>query len=154
MKAYESLGLALEEIGQEESAVESYNQAVKIAEQAQLNDSSPYYNLSKLLHRQNRFQESLPFLEKALRLNPQSAEIAYTYGKALHQLGREIEAITALVNSTRHAPEWAAPHYLLSRIYLNLRREDEAQKQMQLFQELRSAQSRPGRMDSNQKQMP
>ncbi len=76
-------------------------------------------------------------LEKAVALDGGSAEAAFQLGKTLGKLGREAEAIKALNQAIRDDPDYAEPHYLLSRIYLNQGREEEAGKEMRIFQELR-----------------
>ena len=136
-KAHDTLGLALEELGNDEAALAAYRRAIELGERQKLRDPSPYLNLGKFLLAKNRLRESLPMLEKAVALDDKSAEAAFQLGKTLGKLGREAEAVKALNQAIRNDPDYAEPHYLLSRIYLNQGREEEARREMRIFQELR-----------------
>jgi Flp pilus assembly protein TadD len=57
----------------------------------------------------------------------------------LNKLGRNAEALEALKHSTSNDPGYDEPHYLLSGIYRRLGDENQAQKEIQIFQELKKA---------------
>src|SRR5262249_27746436 len=120
VKGHDNLGLALEAIGSEEEAIQAYRKAIELNEQQKLGNEWPYLNLGKFLTTKNRYQESLQLLEKAVQLNPKSAEACYVLGKVLNKLGRDAEALETLKNSTSNDPGFDEPHYLLSRIYRRL----------------------------------
>lgn len=136
-KAHDTLGLTLEELGNDEASLGAYRRAIELSERQKLKDPSPYLNLGKFLLAKNRYKESLPVLEKAIALDARSAEAAFQLGKTLNKLGREAEAVKALNQAISNDPDYSEPHYLLSRIYLNQGREEEAGKELQIFQELR-----------------
>ena len=136
-KGHDNLGLALEAVGSEEAAIGAYRKAIELDEQQNSQSEWPYINLGKFLVTKNRFQESLKLLEKAVQINPKSAEACYVLGKVLDKLGRDEEAIKALKNSTSNDPAYDEPHYLLGRIYRKLGDEPEAQKEIQIFQQLK-----------------
>jgi len=137
VKGYDNLGLALEAVGNEEAATEAYRKAIDLSEQQRLRNEWPYLNLGKFLSTKNRYQESLQLLEKAVQINPKSAEACYVLGKVLNKLGRDAEALEALKHSALNDPGYDEPHYLLSRIYRKLGDETQAQKEIQVFQELK-----------------
>ena len=140
-KGHDMLGLTLEEIGNEEAATESYRRAIELNREQNLQDSSPYLNLGRFLLTMNRVAEALPVLQKAVQLNPKSAEGAYLLGKALNKLGKESEAVKALLQAIRNNPDYAEPHYLLSRIYLSQGREADARQALQIFEQIKKMQS-------------
>lgn len=136
-KGHDMLGLTLEEIGNEEAATQSYRRAIELNRGQKFQDSSPYLNLGRFLLTKNRFEESLPLLQKAVHLHPKSAEGAFLLGKALNKLGKEAEAVKALGQSIQIDPTYAEPHYLLSRIYLSQGREADARQELQTFEQIR-----------------
>jgi tetratricopeptide (TPR) repeat protein len=135
-KAHDTLGLTLEELGDDEAALGSYRRAIELGERQKLKDPSPYLNLGKFLIAKNRYEESLQAFKKAVALDARSAEAAFQLGKTLNKLGRETEAVMALNQAISNDPDYAEPHYLLSRIYLNQGREEEAGREMRIFREL------------------
>jgi Flp pilus assembly protein TadD len=83
-----------------------------------------------------RYEQSLPPLQKAVASNPKSAEALTLMGLVLSRLGRCDEAIPSLQEAARLAPQDKAPHYLLMGIYQKLGNTSEAQREMQIFRAL------------------
>lgn len=137
VKGHDNLGLALEAVGNEEAAIKAYQKAIELIGQQKLPNEWPYLNLGKFLSTKNRFQESLQLLEKAVEINPKSAEACYLLGKVLNKLGRDAEAMESLKHSASNDPGYDEPHYLLSRIYRKLGDETQAQREIQVFQQLK-----------------
>ena len=81
MTAHDILGLALEELGQDEAAIQAYRKAIELTQQQNLRDEKAYLHLGKFYSRTSRYQESLPFLQKAVDLNPKSAEAFFCWEK-------------------------------------------------------------------------
>ena len=73
-----------------------------------------------------------------MQLTHGSAEAWFLWGKSLLKSGREGDAVQALTKAVQLAADYAEAHYLLSRIYLKQGRKEEAQKELQIFQELQS----------------
>jgi tetratricopeptide (TPR) repeat protein len=142
VKGHDNLGLALEAVGNEEEAIQAYRKAIELNEQQKLRNEWPYLNLGKFLTTKNRYQESLQLLERAVQLNPKSAEACYVLGKVLNKLGRDAEALETLKRSTSNDPGFDEPHYLLSRIYRRLGDEAQAQREIQIFQQLKGEKKR------------
>jgi tetratricopeptide (TPR) repeat protein len=138
VKAHEFLALSQEELDKVELAIRSYRTAIELSVRRNLGDGSPYLRLGRLLLTRNRHEESLPQLEEAARLMPDSAETFFLLGKTLSALGRPSEAEKALLRSAACDNSYADPHYLLSRIYLAQSRSAEAQQQIQIFEQLKA----------------
>ncbi|MCI0626435.1 MAG: tetratricopeptide repeat protein [Acidobacteria bacterium] len=138
MKGHEFLGLSQEELDKVELAIRSYRTAIELSVGRNLGDGAPYLRLGRMLSARNRHVESLPLLEEAARLMPDSAETFFLLGKTLSALGRPSEAEKTLLRSAACDNNYADPHYLLSRIYLAQRRSAEAQQQIQIFEQLKA----------------
>ena len=131
------LGLTLEELGQEQSASACYQQAIEIAERANFRGEQPYLYLGRLLYRQNKMTDSLPYLQKAVQANPQSCESLCLLARVLTFQGRETQAVATLNQCLQADPKYPEAHYLLSRAYVRQGRAEEAARELALFQELK-----------------
>jgi tetratricopeptide (TPR) repeat protein len=131
------LGLTLEELGQEPSAMDCYLRAIEIAERSGFKGEQPYLYPGRLLYRQNKLEESLPYLQKAAKANPQSCETLCLLAKIHTAQGRETDSVAALNQCIQVDPKHSEAHYLLSRAYVKQGRTEEAAKEFALFQELR-----------------
>jgi superkiller protein 3 len=136
VKGHDNLGLALEALGNEEAAMAAYRKAIELNEQQKLLSEWPYLNLGKFLMTKNRYSESLNLVDKAVQINPKSAESYYVLGKVLNKLGRDSEALEALKQSISNDPKFGEAHYLMGRIYQKLGDKVQAQKEIQIFQDL------------------
>lgn len=137
MPSHLFLGAALEELEDREGALSSYRQAIELAERQRLRQEQPYLYLGRFLARLNRHDEGLPYLQKAVEVNPRSSEALYLIGKTLYTQGMDAEAIEALLKSIQSRPEYPEPHYMLSRIYQKLGKAAEAKQEFNVFQELK-----------------
>ncbi len=130
------LGLTREELGQEQSAVECYLQAIQLAERSGVKGEQPYLYLGRLLYRQSKLEESFPYLQKAAKANPQSCEAWCLLARIHSARGRETE-VAALDQCIQADPKYSEAHYLLSRTYVKQGRREEAAKELSQFQELK-----------------
>ncbi|PYV41420.1 MAG: hypothetical protein DMG06_17165 [Acidobacteria bacterium] len=136
MKAYDLLGLAQEELQNDEVVIGTYRRAIDSTEQQKLSDESAYLHLAKFLWLRNRYSESLPPARRAVELKPKSAESYYVLARVLDKLGQEAEAVKMLQHSTQIDPQYPESHYLLSRIYLRQGHEEQAQQEMATFEKV------------------
>lgn len=133
------LGLTLEELGHEAQAIECYDLAIKTAETSGFKGEQPYLYLGRLLYRENRMDESLPYLEKAAQLNPQSCEALCLLARIRMYGSQDAEAMEALNECRQADPQYPELHYLLSRVYVKQGKTDEATKELSMFQQLKKA---------------
>ncbi|HVN80039.1 MAG TPA: tetratricopeptide repeat protein [Terriglobia bacterium] len=136
VKGYDNLGLALEALGEEAAAIESYRKAIDLNEQQRQGNEWPYINLAEFLIKKNRFDDALELAQKATILNPRSAEAYFALGEALNKKGKEQEAVKALNIAAQNDPQYSKPHYLLGQIYRKLGLLEEAKRELLTFQEL------------------
>ena len=138
MPAHLFLGLALEELGGESSAVETYRTAIALNEAQGGSSELPYLYLGRLLYRLSRFQEAAPLLRKAAETNSRSAEAWLLLGKLSSSAGQPDEAVQALQHAIEADPRNPEAHYVLSRVYLAQRRTEESNAELARFHELQS----------------
>jgi len=136
MPALLFLGLTLEEVGDEKTTVATYRKAIEVGAAERTAREMPYIYLGRFYYRLNRFDEGLALLEKAVAMNPGSAEALLELGKTLHALKRDSEAAAALERSAAADARNPEPHYLLFRIFESEGREQAAQGELKRFQEL------------------
>ncbi len=148
------LGLTLEELGQEQPAVDSYLRAIEITERSGLPGEHPYLYLGRLLYRQNKIEESLPYLQKAVQANPQSCEGLCLLSRILSFQAREAQAVAALNQCLRADSKYPEAHYLLSRAYVRQGRTEEGAKELALFQELKKLEQSKRDRRKNQRANP
>jgi tetratricopeptide (TPR) repeat protein len=148
------LGLTLEELGQEPKAIECYHLAIKAAETSGFKGEQPYLYLGRLLYRENRMDECLPYLQKAVEANPRSCEALCLLAKVHMSRSRDAEANEALSQCRQADPQYPESHYLLSRIYVRQGKVDEAAKELSMFQQLKRVELDNKDPRKNQRAMP
>jgi Flp pilus assembly protein TadD len=133
------LGLDLEELGKDAEAVKTYERAIALEESQSAKNEIPYLYLGRLLYLLDRFAEAAPLLRHAIEIKSGSGEAWLLLGKTLKGLGREDESIAALERAAAADPHSPEAHYLLGRAYLAQHREQDAQKELALFEALRTS---------------
>lgn len=94
-------GIAYERMGRYEEALECYRIA------AEHGVWHAHYNQGNILVRLNRFEEAVPLLERATRVNPDHAKSWARLGSALRNLRRYDEALNAYRQATRLESDYA-----------------------------------------------
>ncbi len=148
------LGLTQEELAQEEAAIATYLKAIDLAERSGFRGDQPYLYLGRLFYRENKLNESLPYLQKAVQANPQSCEGLCLLARVQSFQGRENQAVETLGQCLRADSGYPEAHYLLSRAYLNQGRPGDAAKELALFQELKKTEQNKKDPRKNQRAIP
>ena len=131
------LGLTQEELGQEPAAIATYLKSIEIEEHSGFKGEQPYLYLGRLLYRQNKISESLPYLQKAAQVNPQSCESLCLLSRVLSSQGRESQAMAAVSQCLKADPRYPEAHYLLSRAYARQGDAENSAVELARFQELK-----------------
>jgi tetratricopeptide (TPR) repeat protein len=136
MEAHNALGFALEALGDDPAALESYQKAVQLSEQHGAKFEAPYVNLSGYYGRRGEFQTSLDYARKALEFNPNSDlayyQMAKTY-RALEDWPREAEALEKAIAIKPTSSQY---HYVLSAAYRKLGKVKESQAALEEFRRI------------------
>lgn len=107
--AYYNLGVALQTLGNNIEASDSYRQAIRL----QPNFTSAYSNLGLTLWRQGNNEEALFYARQAIHLDPTMALAHNNLGLILKSLGQLDEAMAAFHETLRLDPALAEAHYNL-----------------------------------------
>jgi len=92
VSVWEMKGMALEEAGQTEEAIRSYERVTEIDPQ----NTIAWWRFAALLKDQRKYNQSLQAYEAVLQLGPQSMEEAQTWmsvGEILNETGKREEAV-------------------------------------------------------------
>ena len=137
-RAENNLGLIFESDAQPEAAIDAYRKAIAWQEQSLHPSEQPYVNLGNVLIGQDRPQEAVAPLEKAVRLAPSNGfchlklGIAYLRARQLEGAQRELE------NATQLEPDNAQAHYQLGKLYKEIGALDRAKAEFDRTAELQS----------------
>ena len=137
VKGYEYLALTQEELKSDEIVIDTYRKAIEQVEQQKLKDESPYLRLLKFMWAKNRNETTLPIAQRAVDLNPNSAEAHFLLARLLERSGQVDQAQLNLKRSIEINPSYPEALYLLSRIYLKQGNEQESSRLLQMFRDAR-----------------
>jgi Flp pilus assembly protein TadD len=137
--AHTSAGLLHLRVGNLQDAVRHFRAELQLRPK----DARTRYHLAYALQLQGNSEEAMQHLRETLRLDPGSADARYLLGKALLDGGDATAAVEQLQASIRLAPGDARAHYQLGRAYQRLGRQQDAQRQFALYQELKPKERNP-----------
>ena len=124
--ARNNLGIALEQAGRRDEAVEQYRAAVRLGSERYENHN----NLANALDRQGQFAEGLVEHREAVRLGPDVPFLHYSLGLGLTHAGQPEAALAAFAEAVRLAPHYSWAHYKMAEIYLQRGQDDEALREL------------------------
>ncbi len=125
--AHIHLGIALEQKGMLDEAVDHYHEALKINP-----DKVPAHNnIANFLGQKGGVDEAISHYQKALQIDPNFAEGHCNLGIVLQEKGRVDEAISQYQDALRIKPDYEVAHYNLASALLQKGRVDEAIAQFQ-----------------------
>jgi tetratricopeptide (TPR) repeat protein len=116
MRAYESLGVALEQQSDKNGALAVYKEGVKRDEKLHACPAWLYLNLGALQQESNQWKDAESSLRTAIGCAP-LAQAHYRLGLVLQETKRIDEAIEQYRLAIGLQPGYAPPYYVLSRLY-------------------------------------
>ena len=96
------------------------------------------YHLAFALLQAQKKDEALPLLQEVIRQNPNYGDAFYQLGKLQLEQGETKSAIASLESAVKLIPDSDYPHYQLSLAYKRDSRNEDAAREMQLYQSLKS----------------
>lgn len=101
-------------------------------------DIDALYNLAYAYLLQSERDKALPLLQQVLSVNPHHADANYQIGKSMMEDGEIDAAIPYLEEAARSGPEKDYVHYQLQAAYRKESRLQEADRELQLYKELKA----------------
>ncbi|HEY6945051.1 MAG TPA: tetratricopeptide repeat protein [Candidatus Acidoferrum sp.] len=117
VKAADNLGLSLAGLGRNEEAAAAYNQAIAWQAQSLKKNPGPYIDLGSLLIDENRPQEAITFLLRAIEIAPRESRAHELLGKAYTRVEDFPKAQAELEKAVGLSPQAANLHCMLAPIY-------------------------------------
>ncbi len=108
----QSHGETLERLGRDEEAEQVYRATLEIKP----NHATTLIRVCVLLIRQAKYEDALPFLERAVAVRKDHWRASYLYGSTLVKLGRDKEAIAPLRQVLKQMPDHAEAKALLEEL--------------------------------------
>lgn len=103
------------------------------------NDAVAHYQIAQILEAQQKSEEAIPNLERAIELDPDFPEALIALGRSRLAANRHDEAITLLEKAVQLTPQSESAHYALMLAYRNAGRREDAQRQSQRLNELQKS---------------
>ncbi|HTF24448.1 MAG TPA: tetratricopeptide repeat protein [Candidatus Limnocylindria bacterium] len=139
MRAYDSLGLCYDYLGQFNEAIKHYNRAVELNRLQSKPSPWPHVDRAISLISLNQLVEAEKNLHEALTYDSRLPQAHYQLGRVLEMQGGYQAAVQSLNQAIELNPSYPEPHYLLGRIYHRLGEDQLSKKEIAQFQELKKA---------------
>jgi tetratricopeptide (TPR) repeat protein len=143
MKAYDNLGLCLEGMGKYEEAIQQYRNAIRLNRDHNIHSPWPPMNLGALLTKLDRLEEAEPLFRESLQFDANFAQSHYQLGVLLQKQNKIPAAVDELKKAAALDPVYSGPHYALARIYRRSGDPEQAQRELQIFQDLKTKEKPP-----------
>jgi tetratricopeptide (TPR) repeat protein len=139
MRAYDSLGLCYDYLGQSAEAIKSYNRAVELNRLQSKPSPWPHVDLAVTLIASNQLTEAEKNLQEALGYDSHLPQARYQLGRVLEMRGDYRAAVEALRQAATLDPTYPEPHLLLGRIYHRLGEGQLGESEIEQYQHLKKA---------------
>jgi len=143
MRAYDSLGLCYDYLGQSDEAIKNFNRAVELNRLQSKPSPWPHVDLAASLVSVNQLADAEKHLREALSFDPRLPQAHYQLGRVLEMQGRYQEAVQSFKQAIVLQPAYPEPHYLLGRLYHRLGDDQLSKQEIAQFQELKKASEAP-----------
>jgi len=139
MRAYDTLGLCYDYLGQFDEAIRNYTIAADLNRRQLKPSPWPHLDLAISLISVNRVPEAEKSAREAVKYEPRLAQAHYQLGRVLEMQGSLQEAVQELNQAAALEPSYPEPHLLLGRIYHRLGQAQPAQAEIERYQKLKKA---------------
>ena len=137
-----SMGWCAELLSRLEDAATAYRTAIGW-EVSKPDDPTPFLGLGRVLVKQNRPAEALPFLRQAVEMEPASAEAHEELGKAYSLLNELAAAQQEIEKAMELAPKVVRLHFMLGQLYRRTGQMEKAKAELDSYAASVGAHSTP-----------
>ena len=142
VSAETGIGLSYELLSRLEDAKAAYETAIGW-ETPRPRDPTPYHGLGRVLLKQNRPAEALPYLRRAVALGPEVAQAHEDLGKAYSSLNHLPAAQKEIEQAVQLAPKVARLHFMLGQLYREAGLMEKAKAELDAYAALVGTSSTP-----------
>ncbi len=135
-KAYDNLGLCYEGLNDNPQAIRNYLSDSDLVFKDHPEYDWTYGNLANLMLKLGEYRKAFDLSVEAAKRNPNSARNCFLTGKALVKLDKPELSERWLKRASELDPDYAEPRYLLSQVYRQLGRQEDARRELEAFQEI------------------
>jgi len=126
-RAHNELGVIYGNAGHPEDAVLQFREALRL--QPDISDARNIYpNLGRALMSQGQVADAIPYLERAVTLNPNIADYRHQLALAYFGVKRNAEAVTSWRDAVRLDPKFEEAWFTMGMVLAGDRRIDEARR--------------------------
>ena len=139
MRAYDTLGLCYDYLGNFDQAIKNYTRAIELNRMQAKPSPWPHLDLAISLVAVNQLNEAEKDLREALRYDAGLPQAHYQLGRVLEMRGQHQAAVQSLKQAAALNSRYPEPHYLLGRIYQRMGESQLAKAEIERFQQLDKA---------------
>jgi tetratricopeptide (TPR) repeat protein len=139
-RAHHLAGVALIRLGRPSEAIPELEAELKLAP----NDPDTQYNLAYALLETSQKDQAMALLQKLINEHPDHAQAQYQFGKELLNSGDKNQAIVHLEAAARLEPNVDYIAYQLQAAYRKAGRTSDADKEMQVYRDIKDTQREKG----------
>lgn len=143
VSAQTGIGLAYEFFARLDKAIPAYKTAISWQTPGPGEDPAPLHALGRVLLKENRPEEALPYLQRAVERDPKVAQVREELAKAYASLGQWEAAQKEIEQAIVLAPKVARYHYTLGQWYRRTGMLDKAKAELALYEKLVGTHSTP-----------
>ncbi len=132
------LGIAKEGAGDAEGAEEELRRAVQLNP----NDFDATIHLGGVLYSRRKLDEARVYIERALRLKPDSPFACYEMALLESATGQDLEAVAELEKVEHADPNWLDPHVRLAALYYKVKRPADGLRERGIVEKLTAEQQK------------
>lgn len=134
------VGIARDKLGDTQNAEAAFREALKI----DADDFQANLYLGAILYQRRELREAKPYLDRALKLNPDDPMVRYESAMLKSALGENEAAIADLEQLEKSNPDWLEPHVALATLYYKFHRPEDGARERLIVERLTAEQQARG----------